>query len=182
MMVNGGLTWWSSGKGFMLPTQEVWVWSLVRELKPLSDWVYLPRVHWLKWKIESIPFSWPKHCIPKKGCSVSLLKRNPLFFSLLTSVQFGSVQSLSCLRPHGLQHARPPCPSLAPRPCSNSCPLSRWCHPTISSSLVRFSSHLQSFLASGSFPVSHFFTQVAKVLEFQLQHQSSQWIFRADFL
>ena len=61
------------------------------------------------------------------------------------------------LRPHGLQHARLPCPSPTPTACSNSCPLSRWCHSTISSSVVPFSSCLQSFPASRSFPVSHFF-------------------------
>ena len=58
------------------------------------------------------------------------------------------------LWPHGLQHARPPCPSPSPRACSNSCPLSRWCRPTISSSVTLFSSRLQSFPASESFPVS----------------------------
>ena len=62
------------------------------------------------------------------------------------------------LWPHGLQHVRPPCPSPSPRVYSNSCPLSRWCHPTISSSVVPFSSRLQSFPASGSFPMSQFFT------------------------
>ena len=61
------------------------------------------------------------------------------------------------LLPHGLQHTRPSCPSPTPWACSNSCPLSRWCHPTISSSVVPFSSHLQSFPASGSFPMSQFF-------------------------
>ena len=70
-----------------------------------------------------------------------------------------SVQSVvsDSLWPHGLQHARPPCPSPTPGVYSNSRPLSRWCHPTISSSAVPFSSHLQSFPASGSFPVSQFF-------------------------
>ena len=58
------------------------------------------------------------------------------------------------LQPHGLQHARPPCPSPTPRVYSNSCPLSRWCHPTISSSVVPFSSCLQSFPGAGSFPMS----------------------------
>ena len=62
------------------------------------------------------------------------------------------------LQPHGLRHARPPCPSPTPRVYSNSCPLSWWCHPTISSSVVPFSSCLQYFLASGSFPMSQFFT------------------------
>ena len=61
------------------------------------------------------------------------------------------------LPPHRLQHARLPCPLLSPRACSNSCPLSQWYHPTISSSVVPFSSHLQSFPASGSFPVSWLF-------------------------
>ena len=71
-------------------------------------------------------------------------------------IQFGSVMSNS-LQPHGLQHARPPCPSPTSRVYSNSCPLSQWCHPTISSSVVPFSSRLQSFPASGSFPMSQFF-------------------------
>ena len=61
------------------------------------------------------------------------------------------------LQPHGLQHARLPCPSPSPGACSNSCPLSQWCHPTISSSVVPFSSCLQSFPASGSFPMSWLF-------------------------
>ena len=60
--------------------------------------------------------------------------------------------------------------------CSNSCPLSRWCHPTLSSSVVPFSSCLQSLLASGSFLMSSSLHQVAKVLELQLQHQSFQWV------
>ena len=62
------------------------------------------------------------------------------------------------LQPHGLQHARHPCPSPTPGVYSNSCPLSQWCHPTISSSVVAFFSLLQSFPASGSFPMSRFFT------------------------
>ena len=71
---------------------------------------------------------------------------------------FSSVHSVmsDSLQPHGLQHARPSCPSPTPTACSNSCPLSGWCHPTISSSVVPFS-RLQSFLASGSFPMSQLF-------------------------
>ena len=78
-----------------------------------------------------------------------------------TSVQFSSFQSLSrvlSLGANGLQHTRPPCPSPTPGVYSNSCPLSRWCHPAISSSVVPFSSCLQSFPASGSFQMSQFFT------------------------
>ena len=73
--------------------------------------------------------------------------------------QFSSVQSLShvqLFRPHGLQDTRPPCPSTTPRVYSNSCPLSWWCHPTISFSVILFSSHLQSFPASESFQMSQF--------------------------
>ena len=82
---------------------------------------------------------------------LSLLTRRAL------PVQFShSVMSYS-LQPHGLQHSRIPCPSVSPRVCSNSCPLSQWCHPTISSSVIPFSSHLQYFPASGSFLMSQFF-------------------------
>ena len=61
------------------------------------------------------------------------------------------------LEPHGLEHARPPCPLLTPGVCSDSWPSSQWCHPTTLSSVVPFSSCLQSFPASGSFPMSQFF-------------------------
>ena len=61
------------------------------------------------------------------------------------------------LRPHGRQHSGLPCPLLSPQVCSNSCPLSRWCHPAISFSVAPFSSCPQSFPASGSFPVNHLF-------------------------
>jgi len=74
------------------------------------------------------------------------------------NLQFSCSVVSNSLRPHGQQHARPPCPSPTPRACSNSCPSSRWCHPTISSSVVPFSSCLQSFPASGSFQISQFFT------------------------
>ena len=76
--------------------------------------------------------------------------------SNLTQVQFSCSVMSDSLWPHGLQHARLPCPSPTPRACSNSRPSSWWCHPTISSSVVPFSSHLHSFPASGSFPVSQF--------------------------
>ena len=73
------------------------------------------------------------------------------------SAQFSYSVVSDSLWPHGLQHARPPCPSPTPRVNSNSRPLSRWCHPAISSSVVPFSSRLQSFPASESFPRSQFF-------------------------
>ena len=100
------------------------------------------------------------------------------------------VQSLSYVwlfAIHGLQHARLPCPSPSPRVCSNSCPLSQWCHPTISSSVTRFSSSPQSFPALRSFPRVGSSHQVAKVSELQLQHQpfheySGLISFRIDWL
>ena len=74
------------------------------------------------------------------------------------SVHFSPTVVSDCLQPHGLQHAMLPCPLPTPRACSNSCTLSRWCHPTISSSVVPFSSWLLSFPGSGSFQMSQFFT------------------------
>ena len=77
--------------------------------------------------------------------------------SLIMMVQFSRSVMSDSLRPHESQHASPPCPSPTPRVHPNPCPLSRWCHPTISSSVIPFSSHLQSFPASGSFPLSQLF-------------------------
>ena len=76
----------------------------------------------------------------------------------ILSVQFSCSVMSDSLRPHRLQHARPPCPSPTPGVYSNSCPLSQWCHSTISSSVIPFSSCLQSFPGSGSFPMSQLFT------------------------
>ena len=76
---------------------------------------------------------------------------------MFSSVQLSHSVMSDSLRPRESQHARPPCPSPTPRVYSNSCPLSRWCHPTISSSVIPFSSCLQSFPASGYFLMSPFF-------------------------
>ena len=94
--------------------------------------------------------------------SLSNMDRPCLFYILiawqvLKSVQFSRSVVSDSLRPHGLQHARPPCPSPTPEACSNSCPSSWWCRPTISSSVIPFSSRLQSCPASGSFQMSRFF-------------------------
>ena len=93
-------------------------------------------------------------------------------------------QSCLTLGPHGLQQTRLPCPSPSPGACSHSWWLSQWCHPTISSPVIPFSSCLQSFPASfpGLFQWVISSHQVANVLELQLQHQSFQWVFRTDFL
>ena len=83
---------------------------------------------------------------------------NRLAWRHLSSVRFSCSVVSDSFRPHELQHARPPCPSPTPGVYSDSCPLSSWCHPTISSSVVPYSSRLQSFPASGSFQMSQFFT------------------------
>ena len=83
-----------------------------------------------------------------------------LSFSIRGQTVWKPNPSFRLLWPHWLQHTSPPSPSSAPGVYSNSCPLSRWCHPTISSSVIPFSSRLQSFLASGSFQMNQFFTSV----------------------
>ena len=88
-------------------------------------------------------------------CSVSKSLRVEIYFS---SVQFSCSVVSDSFRPHGLQHTRSPCPSPTPEVYTNSCPLSWWCHPNISSSVVPFSSCPQSFPASGSFPMSQLFS------------------------
>ena len=96
----------------------------------------------------------------KTGLKLNIQKTKIVASCPITSwqVQFSRSVVSNSLRSHGLQHARPPCPSPTPRVYLNLCPLSQWCHPTISTSVVPFSSCLQSFPVSGSFPVSQFFT------------------------
>ena len=104
---------------------------------------------------------WQRKLLVKKIVHLSLTFPGSGSF-MSDSVQFScSVMSdfvQPSVQPHGLQHARLPCPSPTPGACSNSCPSSWWCHPTISSSVIPFSSHLQSFPESRSFPVRQFFT------------------------
>ena len=78
------------------------------------------------------------------------------------SVKFSCLVVSDSLWPHESQHTRPPCPSPTPRVHPNPCPLSRWCHPTISSSVVPFFSCPQSFPASGSFPMSQLFASAGQ--------------------
>ena len=99
---------------------------------------------------QSLSHSEYQNLIPLGLLSVT---RKPLY----NSVQFGRSVMSDSLQPRGLQQARPPCPSPTPGACTNSCQLSWWCHLTISSSDIPLSSCLQSFPASGSFPVSQFF-------------------------
>ena len=93
-----------------------------------------------------------------------------------SSVQFSRSVMLDSLKPHGLQHSSPPCPSPTPTVYSTSCPLSRWCDPTISSSVVPFYPHLQSFPALGSFQMSQLFIPGGQSIGVSASHQSFQWI------
>ena len=129
-------------------------------------------LHWC-WNLEITMLS-------VRSCMIPLLLLL-ILSHLSTAFQFTSVSVVSdSLRPHESQHTRPPCLSPALGVYPNSCSLSQWCHPTISSSVVPFSSCPQSFPASGSFQMSQLFASGGQVLEFQLQHQSFQWIFRTD--
>ena len=107
------------------------------------------------WELSHCHWKHPERCVqhsfPELPSGLSSIR-------LLGSVQFNRSVVSDSLQPHGLQHARPPCPSPTPGVYPNSCALSQWCHPTISSSVVPFSSHLHSFPALGSFQMSQFLT------------------------
>ena len=129
---------------------------------------------------------WPHSCHQTKLMSTTHFLSTKVLFPLIDYAQFSSVQfsrsvMSNSLRPRGLQHARPPCSSPTPGVYSNPCPLSRWClqpsYPLSSPSpTLNLSQHQGLFKRVSS---SH---QVAKVLEFQLQHQSFQWTLRTDLL
>ena len=91
-------------------------------------------------------------------CCIFRIYRDNINICNISSVQFSRSVVSDSLRPHESQHARPPCPSPTPGVYSNPCPSSWWCHPTISSSVILFSSCPQSLPASGSFPMSQLFT------------------------
>ena len=97
-----------------------------------------------------------------------------------SSVQFSHSVVSDSLQPHRLQYTRLPCPSSTPRAYTSSCPLSQWCHAIISSSLIPFS-HLQSFPASGPFPVSQFSTPGGQIIAVSASASVLRWIFRTDF-
>ena len=93
------------------------------------------------------------------------------------SVQFICLAVSKSLWPHGPQHSRPPCPSPTPGAYSNSCPLSRWCHPTISSSVVPFSSCLQSFFMWGDRHVNYLVGGILSWCSYMLSRISHVWLF-----
>ena len=118
-------------------------------------------------------------------CRQESCRRNGLTPRVNKSLKCSSVQSSlvtqSCLTLWDPMDARLPCPSIMPTAYSDSGWLSWWCHPTISLSVIPFTSSLQPFQLQGVFKWVSSSHQVAKVLEFQFQHHSCQWIFRTDF-
>ena len=124
------------------------------ELLPLHNLVS-PDWYTTKAKITIFPFFWKIRVILNISFPLPLVNWSPSIF--LPSVQFSRSVVSNSLKPHELQHARPPCPSPTPGVHSDSCASSRWCHPAISFSVVPFSSCPQSLSASGSFPMSQLF-------------------------
>ena len=115
---------------------------------PLPDWVHLS-----PWSRAAHPSVQVAFLFPFQA-----LFKSSLCLHVLSSVQFSCSVVSDSLWPQGLQHTRLPCPSPTPIAYSNSCPFNQWCHPTISSFVIPFSSHLQSFSASGCFQMNQFFT------------------------
>ena len=146
-----------------------WCW---KDLKTSAEEVKSLRRQWLLQRCQ-VDFGGKRY-------NETLRNENRHHWSEDNSVQFSHSVMSDSLWPHGWQHARPPCPSPTPRVYSDSCPLSQWCYPTISSSVVPFSSLFNLSHHQRLFQWVSSLHQVAKVLEFQ--HQSFQWIFRTDFL
>ena len=124
----------------------------------------------------------PKPCLPLFiiHYALELYCRSHFFIPDSPYLRFSHSVMSDSLQPHEPQHNSPPCPSPTPRVHLNSCPLSRWCHPSMSSSVIPFSSCLQSFPASGSFQMSQLFTSGGQNIGVSVQHWSFQWTPRAD--
>ena len=121
-----------------------------------------------------LPENWKFNCVPKRLNTLSLPFSQKICLIHLPSVQFICSVMSNSLQPHESQHARPPCPSPTPGVHPNSWPLSRWCHPAISSSVVPFLLLPTIPPSISLFQWANFSHQVAKVLELQPQHQNTQ--------
>ena len=129
--------------------KRIWQISVLKYLKGRPNTLY-----WFSWKRSKIKrkhFDTNMQSVQEGTCDTTF-----------SSVQFSHSVVSNSLRPHGPQHARPPCPSPTTRTYPNSWPWSQWCHPTISSSVVPFFSNLQSFPASGSSQMSQLFASGGK--------------------
>ena len=148
-------------------------------------------IAWTRWtfvgKVMSLLFNMLSRLViaflPRSKCLLISWLQSPSTVIFSQSVtQFSHSVVSDSLQPHELQLARPPCQSPAPRVHPNSCASSRWCHPAISSSVICFSFCLQSFPASGSFPMSQFFTLGGQSIGASISTSTFQWIFRTDLL
>ena len=142
-----------SGSPFLFQLHFMWLSSTHTALLHLITHIFVPctllRMPW---------FARPPQLLPSRPGSVTTWgAKEEIRVSHFSSVQFSHSVMSDSLQPHGLEHSRPPCPLPTPEVYSNSWPLSWWCHQTVSSSVVPFSSCLQSFPASGSFQMSQFF-------------------------
>ena len=157
----------------------VW-WGVGEWLGNLKSWgQVIGKLPWI-WTLESSCY----YCWSVVPVSLGVSEQRKAFTPLRLTpwcLLFGRSVVSDALWPRGLQHARCPCLSLSPKVCSDSRPLSWWCHPTISSS-VAHSPALNPSQHQGLFQWIGSLNQVAKVMELQLQHQSFQWIFRTDLL
>ena len=168
--VDSGCWWWTGRPGVLqfMGSQSQTRLSDWTELSPF--WIdFLFGVRWVQFHSSAFFFhsvfpideSWSHNQNTIVDLANSKWHMNPnAQYSTIYSSQASKFSCLvvsNFLWPHGLQHARFLYPSPTPRACSNSCPSNRWCHPTISSSVIPFSSCLQSYPASGSFPISQFF-------------------------
>ena len=145
------------------------VWQLEHSLAwPLRDW----NENW------PFPDLWPLLSFPNLLAYLGITFTAPSF----QFIQFSQSVVTDSLRPHEPQHTRPPCPSPTPRVYPNPCPWSRWCHPTISSSVVSFSSCPQSFPASGSFLMSQLFTSGGQSIGVSASTSVLRWTPRTDLL
>ena len=128
---------------------------------PFNELSQLLQINWWIFTLAGMDEDWTIFKWLKLSWNVRILGDLQLgwgnVYGLLNLLLFSCSVVSDSLRPHGLQHARPLCPSPTPGAYSNSCPLSQWCHPIISSSVVPFSSSLQSFPATGSFQMSQLF-------------------------
>ena len=175
------------------PLSSTVSWSLLN-LCSLCQWCYLiisfsatPFSFCLQSFLMSGYFPWVSslHQVASGfSASSSVLPNNQYQF-----IQYQFIHSVmsDSLQPHGLQHTRLPCPGPMPGACPNSCPLSRWCHPTFSFFVIPFSSRLQSFPASRSFPMSQFFTYFTRFWSFSFSispfnEYSGLISFRMDWL
>ena len=144
--------------------EQVVIASFQRSSWPRDDWTFVFCVSCIGRQILYYCATREAHLSNIQAQSWIFDKWNSRNPSLLVVVVVQSLVMSESLRPHELQHARLPCFLLSPGVSSNSCPLSQWCHPTTSSSVIPFTSCLRSFPASGSFPMSRLFASGGQIL------------------